>query len=219
MRILITGLLTVVGLVLGAATPASAADEMGLSHDGITFTPTLGGTVFDDGIAWVPGDTRTEVFYVRNQGNALARLTIDVLGARVTDLLDSGDLSITASAEGRSRTVVDADEHRLLTIEDIEDEQIVPVTVTVSFDESSTNETQLLASDVSFRVNLRQTGAVLDDSAGADPGDPGVQPDSGLLPDTGAPAMGWAALAAALIGAGSALIARRRTHTEGASHG
>lgn len=206
-------LLLVVGLVLVGAPPASAADEIGLSRNGVTFSSSLSGSLFDPTFVWVPGDVESETFYVRNQGDATARLTVDILGKQVSDLLASGDLHVTATSGSKTTTVSNAAEHRLLTIPDVEVDQIVPITVTVTFDEASTNETQLLSSDLTFRINLKQTSAVLGEGLEDDD-------DDGLLPDTGAQTPLWlAALAAICIGSGAALISRRRTHTEGASHG
>ena len=205
-------LLLAFGLVLVGAPPASAADEIGLSRNGVTFSASLSDSLFDPAFIWVPGDIESETFYVRNQGDATARLTMDILGEQVSDLIASGDLRVTAAGGGNETTVSDAAEHRLLTIPNVEVDQIVPITVTVAFDEASTNETQLLSSDLTFRINLKQTSAVLGEGAEED--------DDGLLPDTGAQAPLWlAALAAIGIGSGAALISRRRTHTEGASHG
>lgn len=208
-------LVLAIGLVLLGSAPASAADEIGLSRDGVTFSPELPGTLFDPAFTWVPGDAESETFHVRNQGNATARLTVDILGEQVSELIASGDLHVTATSGGQSQTVSDADEHRLLTIPNVEVDEIVPVTVTVAFDEASTNETQLLSSDLNFRVNLQQTSAVLGEGEEADDGN-----GNGLLPDTGAQTPLWlAALAAICIGSGAALISRRRTQPEGASHG
>ena len=204
-------LLLAFGLVLVGAPPASAADEIGLSRNGVTFSASLSDSLFDPAFIWVPGDIESETFYVRNQGDATARLTMDILGEQVSDLIASGDLHVTASSGSKSATVSDAGTHRLLTIPGVDTDEIVPITVTVAFDEASTNETQLLSSDLKFRINLKQTSAVLGEEE-----DDG----NGLLPDTGAQSPLWlAALAAISIGSGAALISRRRTHTEGASHG
>ena len=203
-------LLFAIGLVL-IGTPASAADEIGLSRNGTTFSSSLPGSLFDPAFIWVPGDVESETFYVRNQGEGTARLTVDILGQQASDLIESGDLHVTASSGSKSATVSDAGTHRLLTIPGVDTDEIVPITVTVAFDEASTNETQLLSSDLKFRINLKQTSAVLGEEE-----DDG----NGLLPDTGAQSPLWlAALAAISIGSGAALISRRRTHTQGASHG
>jgi LPXTG-motif cell wall-anchored protein len=212
MKKLLLSLLLAFGLVLVGVPPASAADEIGLSRDGVTFSSSLSGSLFDPAFTWVPGDVESETFYVRNQGDATARLTVDILGEQVSDLIASGDLHVTASSGSHSRTVSDGAEHRLLAIPDVNADEIVPITITVAFDDASTNETQLLSSDLKFRINLKQTSAVLGEGAEDD--------DDGLLPDTGAQSPLWlAALAAIFIGSGAALISRRRTHTEGASHG
>jgi len=199
-----------VGLVL-IGGPASAANEIGLSRNGVTFTSSLSGSLFDPAFVWVPGDVESETFYVRNQGGDTARLTVDILGEQVSELIESGDLHVTATSGSQGTTISSAGDHRLLTVPDVQADQIVPVKVTVAFDEASTNETQLLSSDLTFRINLKQTSAVLGE---------GDEDGDGLLPDTGAMTPLWlAGLAAICIGSGAALISRRRTHTEGASHG
>ena len=203
-------LVLAIGLVL-ISGPASAADEIGLSRDGITFTSSLSGSLFDSAFIWVPGDVESETFYVRNQGGDTARLTVDILGEQISDLIETGDLHVTATSGSHSHTISTPGDHRLLSIPGVAANQIVPVTVTVAFDQASTNETQLLSSDLTFRINLKQTSAVLGE---------GDEDGDGLLPDTGALTPLWlAGLAAICIGSGAALISRRRTHTEGASHG
>lgn len=200
----LTALVAAVTMILMTPVAANAADELGLSRDGVTYADNLSGPLFDASVRWVPGDSRTATFYVRNQGGTQARLTVDLLGDHTGELLDSGDLHVTAIADGRSGVVSDGAERRLLTLPGIEDQQVVPVTVTVDFDLSSPNATQLLSTDLRFRVALEQTSAVIGED----------------LPDTGARIPWWlAVLAAVCIGGGTALIARRRTHTEGASHG
>jgi LPXTG-motif cell wall-anchored protein len=196
------------GVVL-LAGPASAADEIGLSRNGVTFTSSLNGSLFDPAFTWVPGDVESETFYVRNQGGDTARLTVDIVGEQVSDLIESGDLQVTASSGNQAKTVSSAGDHRLLNIPDIEADEIVPVTVTVAFDDASTNETQLLSSDLTFRINLSQTSTVLgeDDNDG-----------NGALPDTGAPSLWIFGLGSVLLGTGVAIVSRRRETQQGESH-
>lgn len=207
-------LMALVVLVL-TGSPASAADEIGLSPDGVTFTPELAQPLFDSAIRWVPGDSRSATFFVRNQGGSAARLAVDILGRVPSDLLDTGDISITATGGGTSLTpATDGGTHRLLSRDSLDDGQVVPITITIAFDEDSTNETQLLASTIDFRVTLNGIAAI--DSNGAE----GQLSDgNAALPDTGAPGLlGLAIFAALCLGAGGALISRR-TDTEGAFHG
>ncbi|VXB40017.1 LPXTG cell wall anchor domain-containing protein [Aeromicrobium sp. 9AM] len=196
------------GVVL-LAGPASAADEIGLSRNGVTFASSLSGSLFDPAFTWVPGDVESETFYVRNQGGDTARLTVDIVGEQVSDLIESGDLKVTASSGSQAKTVSSAGDHRLLNIPDVEADQIVPVTVTVAFEDASTNETQLLSSDLTFRINLKQTSTVL----GEDDND-----DNGPLPDTGAPGLWIFGLGSVLLGTGVAIVSRRRETQQGESH-
>lgn len=192
--------------VFSAAAPAAAADELGISSDGVTFAPTFHGPLFDSAIRWVPGDTRDATFYVRNQGGTPARMSVDLLGDHVGDLLDSGDLTITASAGGESGSTTVGEERRLITLPTVEADEIVPVTISVDFTFSSPNNTQLRSTDLIFRINLSQTAGVLGE-------------DDELLPDTGAPQIIWiVALGSVLLGTGVAIVSRHRETQQGESH-
>ncbi len=189
------------------ASPAAAADELGISSDGVTFAPTFHGPLFDSALRWVPGDSRDAVFYVRNQGGTPARMSVDILGDHVGDLLDSGDLTITASAGGESGSATDGAQRRLITLPKVAAGEVVPVTVSVGFAYSSPNDTQLRSTDMTFRINLSQTSTV-----------PGEDDGNGPLPDTGAPNLVILALGSVLLGTGVAIVSRRRETQQGESH-
>jgi len=193
--------------LFSSAAPAAAAGELGISSDGVTFTPTFHGPLFDSDVRWVPGDTRSATFYVRNEGGTPARMSVDVLGDHVGDLLDSGDVTITASASSSSGSTTSGVERRLVALPQVAANEIVPVTVRVDFDFSSPNTTQLRSTDLRFRVNLSQTSA----EVGGDDG-------NGPLPDTGAPTLWTLALGAVLLGTGVAIVSRRRQTHQGESH-
>ena len=59
--------ITTAALILLTATPAVAADEIGLSSDGFSWGSTLPQPLFDPAFRWVPGDRETASFWVRNQ--------------------------------------------------------------------------------------------------------------------------------------------------------
>lgn len=199
-------LLAMVMAVFVTASPAAADDEMGISSDGVTFTPNFHGPLFDSDLRWVPGDFRQATFYVRNQGGTPARLSIDILGNHVGDLLDSGDITIEASAGGKSGSVSDGAERRLLTLPKVADGQVVPVTVSVNFDFSSPNDTQVRSTDFRFRINLSQASAVVGED------------DGNGLPDTGGLALWMAVFGSILLGTGVAIVSRRRHNPLGDSH-
>lgn len=198
-------------LIAGASlSPAFAANELGLSRDGVNWSNSITNPIFDESMRWVPGDSEAATFYVRNQGGTLGDLTVDVLGSRVGDLIDSGDLHVTAKGgNGAWTKVSEGGTHRLLTSLNIPDGAVVPIKVTVAFDFSSPNATQNRASDLNFRVALAQAAAIAptDDEKGNKKDD---ETGSSGLPGTGAPAIGWfVAISAVLMGVGLALVRRR----------
>lgn len=224
-------ILTVLVLALllsPVGTSTADPERIGLSSDGTTFGTELPQPLFSPSVDWVPGDSRDAMLYVRNQGGSAAVLTVDILGRRPSELLDSGDLSITASVPGGTSytPVEDADEHRLIGPDVIADGAVVPVTLRVAFDPASPGTTRLISSDLDFRVTLRQAGDAERSGSGT-PGDGPVTAGgsghgdlSGLLPDTGAQRLTlYAAVAMLLLATGGFLIARRRNDNQGASHG
>lgn len=232
MKRLFISILTGFAVSLSLAAPASAADELGLSNDGVTFSSSLPDPLFDSAIRWVPGDSRTATFFIRNQSTDVGSLAVDVLGGHLGTLMDSGDVHITVTGGGGVSTPAsDGVEHRVLTAPGITGGATFPIAVTVDFDESSTNQTQLISTDLQFRVTLTQsspvdpggtgsdgTGTGSGSGSGNDSGN-GSGNGSGLLPDTGAPYTTWiVALGSILLGTGIALTSRRRKNPQGESH-
>ncbi len=193
-------------LLSASAAQAAAESELQLSVDGVLWVNSIDGPLFDAAMRWVPGDSESVTFYLRNNGGTSADLTIDVIGSKAGKLLDSGDLHITAEGGGGEWTIVsEPGQHRLLTAPDIADEVVEPITVSASFDKSSTNDTQLTAANLRFIVTLSQSADV------AGEGD--------LLPDTGAPdVVLYAALSAILLGTGLGFVRRRNEAQREAHH-
>jgi hypothetical protein len=70
---------------LAVAQPASAAtDPIGLSYNGVTFTPTLATALFSD-VSVVPGSTVTRSFWVKNQESSTGNLALAVSGVSSAD--------------------------------------------------------------------------------------------------------------------------------------
>ncbi|QEO10529.1 hypothetical protein [Protaetiibacter larvae] len=93
-----------VGVLAGAAAPAQAATVTGVqfSHDGLSWTSTVPSGLFDDGFVFVPGDSRSATFRIRN-----AQTT----GIRVAVVLSNAGWS--NSATGGSFTLRGADQNGL----------------------------------------------------------------------------------------------------------
>lgn len=216
--ILSTLLLTLV------ATPALAADELGVSWDGRHWSGQLRGSLFDPSLRWVPGDVRSNSFHVRNQADDAGILTVSV---DITDrdrLLRNGEVSLAARVGGRGWIPMQqvGEEFRL-------SETTLPgsasdeVTVRARFDPASTNRSRADHLALQFRVTLTDAGADPGDDPENDPNDegPGAHDDpdeNGLLPGTGAPDVGWlVVLAGIAVGVGAGLMRSRRR--EEAGHG
>ena len=200
-------------LAATAASPAQAANELGLSLDGVHWSASISSPLFDPSFRWVPGDSETATFFVRNQGETAGDLTVDAVGSSMGNLLDSGDLHIKATGGGGKWTVVsEPGNHRLLTAPNIPDGQVVPIKVNVAFDYSSPNSTQLRAAEVNFLVTLSESIPAGSSNGGDD--DKG-----GFLPGTGAPEVRWiVVIGAMLIGIGFAFVSRGREPDEEEVH-
>ena len=208
MRRRLASLLGIVSVSAAATmSQASAASPLGLSVDGIHWSRSITGPLFDPSWRWVPGDSETATFYVRNQGGTAGDLTVEVLGSQTGDLIDSGDLHVTARGGAGTWTAVsETGTHRLLTAPGIPNGSVEPIEVNVTFDRSSRNQTQLRASDLSFRVSMSESNVTSNRGAGRRGG------DAPELPQTGAPhALRYALIGAILAGTGLAFISRRDT--------
>jgi hypothetical protein len=175
-----------------AMAGAAAADELQVSSDGVHFSDSLKGPLFDPDLRWVPGDTRARVFSVRNATHDPGRLRMNVL-ADTGALADSGAVVVTVTGAGG--TWVKGSAHARQAPVPLGPGRAARITVRVDFLPSATNTTQ--SRELSFRIRL-----TLDEVAR--PGSHG----SGGLPSTGAPAglLGLAALGLTLLALGSALL-------------
>lgn len=221
-RTVAAAIAAVTALSVPAAT-ANAAGELGLSVDGVTWSPGLSVDLFDSNVLWVPGDSRTGTFYARNQATTAGMMSVEIVGGPVQDLLASGDLRVTArtSSGGGASTTALPGTTRVLS------DVVMPagsderVTIQIDFDPASDNPTQRQKFEFDVRVTLTEI-------AGNAPGNPpGHVSDSppGNLPGTNTPwpitgaRVGATLLAAALVlGFGTLLQRVTRRREEGADH-
>lgn len=217
-------------LLVTPVSPAAAGDEIGLSPDGLRWGSHLPAPLFDDAVRWVPGDVRTASFHVRNQGGTAADLAIAVETVGVDGLLEKGHIALSARS-GSGDWVGLHQVGRGIAIDDhaVGAGETTRVQVRASLDPASTNESQ--SEQVMLRFRL-----VLTDASAAAGGSDGQVPDQGqnlsqgqgqglsqgqgkgggLLPETGAPVIGWLLLiAAGLVGTGAALVRSRRREVHG----
>jgi LPXTG-motif cell wall-anchored protein len=207
--------LLVAGLVVAAPASAVAADEIGLSKDGSSWSSTLPAPLFDPDFRWVPGDDETGSFFVRNQGPTGARLTISVRAADTDQLLSNADIELSARVDGGSWiTLANGVATSALTQRSIIRGGTARVDVRVRFDPASANQSQTKSLPLTFIVTLTQasgSGRTPRDNSDDDSNGGGDDGRDGDLPGTGstvAPAMLW--VAAMLIGGGLALVRRSK---------
>ncbi|SKB09926.1 hypothetical protein [Aeromicrobium choanae] len=221
MRRLLTVALAV-GLLLAGVAPATASDEIGLSSDGVNWVDDLTVPLFDADLRWVPGDSRTVTFYVRNQAESDGELTVTVRANDPDGLLTADHVTLRARANGTWFTLRNGEPSDDLTAASIGAGGIVPVDLQATFSPGSSNASQRDASDVT--LELRLTG-VLDavDGTGDAPGTDGAPAagDSddltGWLPQTGAPAsllVLWLAVLVTAVGIAFVAAGRRRDELE-----
>jgi LPXTG-motif cell wall-anchored protein len=211
MRRLRVTLLTT-GLLLATLAPASADDQMGLSRDGKQWTDTLTEPLFDSESLWVPGDSSTVSFYVRNQAGTGASLTISVRTNSGHEVLADDNIVLRARSGGRWITLRNGRPSLELTDASIRTGAAVKVDVQAAFDVESSNAFQAERLDLTFEVRLAdavvgadaapESTASHDDSAGF----------AGWLPDTGSSTpviLIWMAGIAMAAGAALAVAGRR----------
>lgn len=202
-------------LVLSVAvSPVHAADELGLSSDGQTWSVDLAGPLFDQAIRWVPGDERQAEFYVRNQADAGGTLMVAVEAQDPDHLLRQEDMQLSARVGSEPWVeLAPIGQAFRLDAAALPAGAVRKVEVKAGFNPASGNRSQRLAASFRFKVTL----------SGIDPTQVAEQPDEAQnpytdLPKTGAPALAWFILVGGTaIGIGFAL--RKLAIAEEVSHG
>jgi hypothetical protein len=195
--------------------PALAADELGLSNDGITWSSSLPQPLFVSNFHWVPGDRQESSFFVRNESGDGAVLDIAVRGDAVGSLIDTGDLTVEvrAGTDPWSGTST-AGRHMLVTSMPVAAGQRTKVSVAVALRPAATNQSQARVLELTFDVRLTQGLAKGRHRSDDDDDDASADHDDGL-PDTGGAAL-WAFLSGAVCMATGAVLSartrRERTH-------
>jgi LPXTG-motif cell wall-anchored protein len=228
-------LTTVALLLLLGVSAARADDEIGLSADGSSWTDGLDEPLFDPDVRWVPGDSRTETFFVRNQGPTGAAMTIEARSADRDELLADDEIALRARAAGGTWVPLqNGAASARLTDAVIERGGVVRVDVNATFDPASSNQSQVKRLALDFRVVLADAVGTdgegdadadgggggdidvdsdSDGGAGADAGSSGGEA-TGALPDTGASTSRWILLLGTASVVAGAIALRRRDDTK-----
>ena len=141
-------------LTLAWPAPAHAADEIGLSPDGATWSPQLAVVLFEADARWVPGDGETRSFQLRNQGTSPASMTVAAFSPSGDPVLAS-DVTISVRVDGATWTTLDLGAGpRPVTVAPVEVGRAVPVDVRAVFDPASANPTQNRVMPLTLRITL-----------------------------------------------------------------
>ncbi|GEM_PF-6585427 len=206
-----------VGGAPAEAAPGATAVGVAVSRDGVHWSARLPTPLFDAATAWVPGDSRSAAFYIRNQAADPARLSVAVRVSDPDGLVGNKDIRIGAGIPGASPHELTGGTTRwdgpVLAVG-----QARQLSITADFDPASPNRSQ--RRHLSFDVVV-----TLSSDLGME-GSPGSGGPGGPLAFTGAD-LRWSTLAvAALLGVGVALLgsgragARRRPQrSRRAAHG
>jgi hypothetical protein len=193
---------------------ATAADELGLSNDGATWSASLPSPLFDSTFRWVPGDRQQTSFWVRNQSGDKALLDITVLGSSVDSLLETGDLEVEVRAgTGPWHATQQVGSHKLISSISVAAGQKEKVTVAVDFDSASTNHSQVKKYNLNFEVRLTQDasgGNHLGHHDGDGSNGQHHKDKNGDLPGTGGLPWWVLPLGTVLTGGGIAVVAGAR---------
>lgn len=185
------------------ATPAHASDELGLSRDGQTWGSSLDGPLFGGDMQWVPGDSATASFYVRNQSRDGSELAIDVR-EQEGDADLGKDLVFKARADDGPWVALGMrGASHMLSTDPLTGGESVRIDLNTTFNPSVIASTGATAVQMRFRVSLADAELA-----------------AGPLPSTGARVEMWmVGLGAVVTGSGVAMVARRRVRSEVTSHG
>lgn len=203
-------------------SPAQAADEIGLSRDGVTWTPGLAMPLFESSRLWVPGDDEIRTFQLRNQGPSAASMTFEALNVGGSDLL-AADIALSVRIADGPWVPLGVDTAKQdVTVRPLETGQAVRIDVRAVFDPASTNVTHELALPLTLRVTLADAAAGGGDGVPDEGGDGAVAPTdrSGALPGAGT-TIGPRSILAGLVlcALGAFLIARRSSSEDDAQNG
>lgn len=91
-------------MTLATAQSAMAAGAIDVSGDGVTYSSSYSGTLFDSGMVMVPGDSRSKIFYLRNSGNEIGYLRVTMEDVSANDIDFANALTVSVSTPAHAGT-------------------------------------------------------------------------------------------------------------------
>lgn len=197
---------------LGAtAAVAVDANEPGilLSFDQTDWQETLAHDLFDDSIRWVPGDQRTETFWLKNNGPVESVVSVVSEGSGTEDLIEMGDIDVDLRVDGGAWGTLESLNSQLERAGFANAGAVSRVDVRVVFSADSPNYSQVQSLDFNLVIRLTQNAPI-------PPQPPTIDPKSHTgLTVTGGQAIGQLAIIG-LLGAivGVFFLVKRRRERE-----
>ncbi|GIG26866.1 hypothetical protein [Cellulomonas denverensis] len=192
--------LAVVLLLAPSASAANPGEEVGLSRDGVTWSPDLTTDLFDPAMVWVPGDDEVTTLYVRNQSGEPARGFAQVL-VGPEDAEFAEDLRVRTRYDGGAWTVGATSRTTGFAVG-----AVLRIDIGVQFDPVSGNESEGRAVPLAVRVVLASVIPGRDVDPTPSPGTPVGGAGGGAVPaPAGAPVVGDVAAGDGAVGAGAAV--------------
>lgn len=175
-----------------------ADESIELSLDGLSWAAELDGALLASPESWTPGQVRSAIVYVRNDGSDPVDAEVSVTASSTEDLVAEGYLSLGATVDqGSAVSFPEATETSDLVVGTLDGGDSVPVTLTATFAETAPIGATLDSEALRVRLEVE----------GARSGEPGAP---SLLDAAGAQL--WLAPVLLVLGAVVALLvqARRR---------
>lgn len=162
MRALLGGLVLGAMTVVGFGAPASAASQLELSADGVHWAAALPGPLFDPTFRWVPGDSETASFWVRNHTGASAVLNLSMLATQAGALGGLNGVAVQARVDNGPWASSAVPGQRAALISNAampgKAERRIDVRLSFPYGSANDNATQDQHLGLTFNVSLTQTG-------------------------------------------------------------
>ncbi|MFC5929344.1 hypothetical protein D6T64_20090 [Cryobacterium melibiosiphilum] len=231
--VLAVAVTALLALTIGVPSATAAPIDLTLSTDGVTFSETLPGGLFDDLGLLIPRGSQSATLWVKNPTDSAASLRISTRDLVVSDPVFAGVVSLatwnSATGAAATTTLAAADGCRtLVSTGSLAAGETVRIVVTFTMADATGLTGQNGWATLNFLVTMRQDAAGVRPESACDDGgvlvpvvaptaegvaDPGHRP---VLPLTGVPqALPLLVLAALFVGAG--VIARVAHDIRGAA--
>lgn len=150
-----------VAVGLSAAGPAYAAGSIGISDDGVTYDTAYPGTLYDSIAHFVPMDSATESFYIRNDTGQPGFLRVTLRDVSFSEAQYGAALSISASTPAQSgapKSLASATPCVVLVEgQTVQPGEVVPIATVLALGDLDGQSGQSATANLTVRVELHDT--------------------------------------------------------------